>query len=158
MNVITKIDGENKAVYCVLDARIGEEICDFGAFSLTSRDLAAHLRGCKRVILFAATIGATIDREILKQSRLSPHRALALQQEGTARIETWCNSLCAELENSIGSRLRRRYSPGYGDLALEVQREVFRVLGPASRIGLCLSDSCVMTPTKSVTAFLGVEE
>ena len=156
MSVSVKICGENKAVFTCLHASIGEEICDFGVFSVRSRDLAAHLRGCSSVVIFAATIGASIDREIQKFSRLSPHRALALQREGTARIEAWCDALCAEFAKD--HTCRKRFSPGYGDLDASVQREIFRVLEPAQKIGLCLGDSCVMSPSKSVTAFVGVEE
>ncbi len=158
MSVLIKKEGENKAVYCVLDLHIEGDICNLGAFAVRSRDLAVCLAGCKRVILFAATIGAKIDREIQKHSKLSPHRAYELQQAGTREIERFCDALCDQLAKEQNRTLRTRFSPGYGDLALEVQREVFRVLEPAKHIGLCLSDSCVMTPSKSVTAFVGVEE
>ena len=156
MNVIVKKCGENQALYTMLEAKIGEESCDFGVFSVQSRDLATHLKGCKRVWLFAATIGVSIDREIQKYSKISPHRALELQREGTMRIEAWCDAICAEFAKE--KSCRTRYSPGYGDLSTDVQREIFRILEPAKRIGLCLSDSLLMSPSKSVTAFVGVEE
>ncbi len=158
MSVLIKKEGENKAVYCVLDLRITGDICDFGALTVRSRDLAAHLAGCKRAVLFAATAGAMIDREIQKQTRLSPSRAYEAQLEGTRVIERFCDALCEGFAKEQKSTLRTRFSPGYGDLSLEVQREVFRVLEPSKHIGLCLGDSCVMTPSKSVTAFVGVEE
>ncbi len=158
MSIFTKIDGEKKAVFGVFDLQIKGDTCDLGAFEMHSRDLAVHLAGCKRVILFAATIGTQIDREIQKHTRLSPHRAYELQQEGTREIERFCDALCQELAKEQRATLRMRFSPGYGDLSLAVQRDVFRVLEPARRIGLCLNDSCVMSPSKSVTAFVGVEE
>jgi cobalamin-dependent methionine synthase I len=157
MSVLIKQEGENKAVYCVLDLCVSGDVCDLGALTVRSRDLAAHLAGCKRVILFAATAGALIDREIQKYSHLSPHRAYELQGAGTRVIERFCDALCEQFAKEQSCTLRTRFSPGYGDLSLEVQREVFRVLDPAGHIGLCLSDSCVMTPSKSVTAFVGVE-
>jgi hypothetical protein len=157
MSVLIKQEGENKAVYCVLDLRVSGDVCDLGALTVRSRDLAAHLAGCKRAVLFAATAGAMIDREIQKQTRLSPSRAYEIQMEGTRAIERFCDALCAQVARELRCTLRTRFSPGYGDLSLEVQREVFRVLDPAGHIGLCLSDSCVMTPSKSVTAFVGVE-
>ncbi len=158
MSVFVKTDAEKKADYCVLDLMLAGDICDFGVFQVRSRDLAAHLAGCKRAILFAATIGARFDRELQKQARLSPHRAYELQQEGTREIERFCDALCDGFAKEQKRALRTRFSPGYGDLSLTVQREVFRVLEPAKHIGLCLSDSCVMSPSKSVTAFVGVEE
>jgi hypothetical protein len=157
MSVLIKQEGENKAVYCVLDLRVSGDVCDLGALTVRSRDLAAHLAGCKRVILFAATLGTAFDRELQKQTRLSPARAYELQMQGLCEIEEWCDTLCAELGKEQRSTLRTRFSPGYGDLGLEVQREIFRVLDPSKHIGLCLSESCVMVPSKSVTAFVGVE-
>ncbi len=158
MSVFIKKEGENKAVWCVLALRVEGDLCDFGAIAVRSRDLAAHLAGCRRAILFAATAGAMIDREIQKQTRLSPSRAYEAQMEGTRVIERFCDALCEQFAKEQKSKLRTRFSPGYGDLSLEVQREVFRVLEPAKHIGLCLNDSCVMSPSKSVTAFVGVEE
>ncbi len=158
MSVLIKTDGQKKAVFCTFDLRIEGDLCDLGVMQIRSRDLAAHLAGCKRVMVFAATLGAVFDRELQKSTRLSPARAYELQMQGLREIEAFCDTLCAELAKQQGSALRRRFSPGYGDLSLEVQREIFRVLDPAKHIGLCLSDSCVMTPSKSVSAFVGVEE
>ncbi len=158
MSILVKTDGQKKAVFGVFDLKIDGDICDLGVLAVRSRDLAAHLAGCERVILFAATLGAPFDRELQKQSKLSPHRAYALQQQGTREIEAFCDALCRELGVEQGVKLRTRFSPGYGDLSLAVQRDVFRVLEPARRIGLCLNDSMVMSPSKSVTAFVGVEE
>ena len=158
MSIFIKSQGQKKSVYAVLDLRIKDDLCDLGVMQIRSRSLAAHLTGCKRVILFAATLGASFDRELQKQSRLSPARGYELQMQGLREIEAWCDVLCEELVKEQGGTPQGRFSPGYGDLSLEVQREIFRVLEPAKHIGLCLSDSCVMTPSKSVTAFVGVKE
>ena len=158
MSALTKIEGERKAIFAAFDLCIRGDVCDLGVFAVRSRDLAAHLAGCKRVILFAATLGAGFDRELQKQSKLSPSRAYALQMEGLREIECFCDALCKDLAKAYGGSLQTRFSPGYGDLSLEVQRDVFRVLEPEKRIGLCLGDSFVMSPSKSVTAFVGVKE
>ena len=55
-------------------------------------------------------------------------------------------------------QLLSRYSPGYGDLALESQREFFRVLNVTKTIGVSLTEGCLMVPTKSVTAFIGMSK
>ena len=52
--------------------------------------------------------------------------------------------------------MRRRFSPGYGDLPLEMQREVCAVLNMPKEIGVSLTDTLLMTPSKSVTAIVGV--
>ena len=51
-----------------------------------------------------------------------------------------------------------RYSPGYGDLPLELQREIIRVLDCGRTIGITLTESLLMQPSKSVTAVIGMKE
>lgn len=131
--------------------------CDFDWFSVDSQDLARNLQGCDGAVLFAATLGVGFDRLIAKYSRISPAMALMLQAIGAERIESLCDLFCRELAEQYGYGLRPRFSPGYGDLPLEVQREVFKVLDCGRRIGLCLNDSLLMSPTKSVTAFVGIK-
>lgn len=50
----------------------------------------------------------------------------------------------------------RRYSPGYGDMALEVQKFFFARL-PLAEMGMSLDETFFMTPEKSVTAFAAVK-
>jgi cobalamin-dependent methionine synthase I len=54
--------------------------------------------------------------------------------------------------------LRPRFSPGYGDLPLELQTNLFKVLDCQHFIGLTLNDSMLMSPSKSVTAIVGLRE
>ena len=52
----------------------------------------------------------------------------------------------------------RRFSPGYGDVPLSLQRDVLAVLDAQRKLGITLSDTFFMTPCKSVTAFVGIEK
>ena len=126
-----------------------------------SEGLRRNLGGCKSLILFAATIGLEIDRLIAKYGRLSPSKALCFQAIGAERIESLCKSFNDDMKKTLaksGFGTRPRFSPGYGDFPLEVQKDVFRVLNPAKNIGLSLNDSLLMTPSKSVTAIIGISE
>jgi cobalamin-dependent methionine synthase I len=51
----------------------------------------------------------------------------------------------------------RRYSPGYGDMALDIQAFFFEKLNLAAW-GMSLSETYYMIPEKSVTAFAGVRQ
>ena len=62
----------------------------------------------------------------------------------------------AEEHARVGKRTRPRFSAGYGDLPLGVQREIFAALDCPKHIGLTLNDSLLMSPTKSVTAIVGI--
>ena len=50
---------------------------------------------------------------------------------------------------------KSRFSPGYGDLPIEFQRDIFSVLNLNKNIGVYLTEGMQMTPSKSVTAIIG---
>lgn len=139
-------------------ARVGEEL-DLGFARTSSAALRKCLEGCGEVAVFAATVGLELDRLLARYGRLSPAKALLLDAVGTERAESLCDVFCADLAAEAateGKETTRRFSPGYGDLPLTLQRDIFRVLDPARRIGLTLNDSLLMAPSKSVTALVGL--
>lgn len=135
---------------------VGERVsCEL--FTADSRDLAHCLRGCAQVAVFAATVGIGIDRLIKKYAATSPVRALFMQSVGAERIEALCDGVCRLLRERYG-RITPRFSPGYGDLPLQLQRDITEGLQCPQRLGLTLTDSLLMSPTKSVTAVCGICE
>lgn len=140
--------------YTVLPVTATADGCTVGPLHLTSRQLSENLRGCTQAVVFAATVGIGIDRLIARYSRLSPATALLLQALGTQRIEALCDTFCDTLKQTY--TVRARFSPGYGDLPLTCQTELFALLNCSKYIGLTLNDSLLMSPTKSVTAFVGL--
>lgn len=149
-----------KVCYMELPLSITESECDFGCLQIESKDLVKNLSGCDSVILFAATIGVEIDRLIMKYAAISPAKAVMLQAIGAERIEALCDRFCEDIKESESGRVRLhpRFSPGYGDLPLQMQREIFRLLNCEKYIGVSLNESLLMSPTKSVTAFAGKEK
>lgn len=121
----------------------------FGSIKTDSDTIKKALGGCKRVLIFAATVGVELDRAILRYSRIQPSRALMLQALGAERIESLCNMFCHEM------KLRPRVSPGYGDIPLDMQRDIFSMLDCSRKIGLTLNGQLIMSPSKSVTALAG---
>lgn len=142
--------------YRELPIKTDGTVCDLEVFRLQSQQLAHNLDGCEKVILFAATVGVEMDRLIGKYGRLSPAKALLFQAIGTERIEALCDAFCADVSKEYTVSTKPRFSPGYGDLPLSAQRDVFAVLDPERRIGLTLNSSLLMSPSKSVTAFVGL--
>ena len=133
---------------------------EIGTFPLDSRDLARRLANCREVFLLAATAGVALDRYIARQGALSPARALAAQAIGTERTEALCDAFCKEMNTTLAAehaRLTPRFSPGYGDLSLDAQRALFALLSPEKHVGVTLTDTLLMSPTKSVTAIVGIE-
>jgi len=145
-----------RVCFITLDASFHEENCTVGPMRFFSRSLSAHLAGCPQVLVFAATLGVEIDRLILRCGKISPAKALMLQAIGTERIEALCSAFCASREHALQRRLTPRFSPGYGDVPLALQKEILPLLDAGRQIGLTLNTSLLMSPTKSVTAFAGI--
>ena len=130
----------------------------FADVTLHSRDLGRNLAGCKRVALLAATIGPQVDALIRRHSSLDPVYASILQATGAMFIEELVDLVNEEIKKNAvaeGLKTKPRYSPGFGDVPLQVQKDFFRLL-PCTRIGLTLMDTLIMAPEKSVTAFVGI--
>ena len=120
---------------------------------------AMRLSGVDRVVLFAATVGLGIDRLTAKYANVSTVKALFFQAIGAERVESLCNRFCEELTETYAKQgvcTRQRFSPGYGAFPLTAQNTVFKLLDCPRTVGISLQDSLLMSPTKSVTAVVGL--
>lgn len=143
-------------------ARPEDGVLEIEGLRIESRALCVHLDGCGEAYLMAATLGIGPDRLIARaQAAGAMARAMALQAAAAAMIEALCDTVNAHLAAQAlqrGQYLRPRFSPGYGDFPLTCQPGLFRLLDVQRRIGVTLTDSCMMIPTKSVTAVVGLCE
>lgn len=153
---IKECEGElsYRLCYKVLLLEINGDAVKIGNMIFTSSDLSKCLKGSRNVVAFSATLGVGLDRLIHKYSKILPSKALFFQAIGSERIEALCDTFCRD----FGKALTPRFSAGYGDLPLDAQREIFSSLDITKTIGVTLTDSLMMSPTKSVTAFAGVKE
>ncbi|MBQ8175652.1 MAG: methionine synthase [Oscillospiraceae bacterium] len=150
--------------FCWTYADISEHVSDKTTLSgyklaLTGNDVSAHLDGCFGVVLLAATLGNGVDMLLRKTQAQDMAKAVILDAMASAAIE----QVCDKAEKEISSRLENkhftwRFSPGYGDFPIEVQKNFLSALNAQKVIGLCASSSGMLTPTKSVTAVIGVHE
>ena len=123
---------------------------------LPGEDLKRHLAGCRRAVLFCATLSAQADALIRRAESGDMLRALALDCCATAAVEQLCDQIELELQGQFpGCFFPFRYSPGYGDLPLTLQSSLLALLDAPRQVGLCASASHILTPRKSVTAILG---
>lgn len=129
-----------------------------GKMDIVSSSLRRNLKGCVKAVLFGATLGAGTDRLIARASVSDMAMAVVLQACAAAMLEEYCDerqlTIGAELERET-LYLRPRFSPGYGDFDISYQRPLMQMLDCAKTIGLTMTDSFMMTPTKSVTALIG---
>ncbi|MBQ8382835.1 MAG: Vitamin B12 dependent methionine synthase activation subunit [Clostridia bacterium] len=143
-----------EAVWCRLPLADGY---DFG-LGKAGRSLTANLTGCRETFLFAATLGLAADRLIRREEALSEARGVIADAVASAGVEAGCNRLCAHLSEiaGAGKYLRPRFSPGYGDFPITVQQPLLDLLSARKLLGLTLTDSLLMLPTKSVSAIVGI--
>ena len=121
--------------------------------------LAIRLDGCDAVYLVCGTLGPDFDAFQRRVSVSSGADALIAQALGAALIEKLMDSVEDEIrtELSSGEFLVQRYSPGYGDFPLAAQKNLLALLDASRRIGVSLTDTLLMVPSKSVSAVIGVK-
>ena len=132
----------------------GEGMLSIGDLQVKSKDLSSHLQGCSSVLLMAATVGIEADRKIAAKGRISAFEGALFDALASVAIEAWCDKLEEKLTAGITSR--PRYSPGYGDLSLSFQAPILSLLNAGHYIGLTVTKSEMLSPTKSVTAVIGI--
>lgn len=129
------------------------------ALVFKGKNIAAHLRGCEKCVLLAATLGAGADGVIRAYEVSAMEKAVVADSLASAAIEQVCNAAEQEIQSQLaGYNFTWRYSPGYGDFPLDIQGEFIKTLDAGKRIGLSVSESLILTPRKSVTAVMGISE
>ncbi len=107
-------------------------------------------------VYLCGTLGAAFDRWQRARAAVSAAEAYESQRLGLVEVERLMDDLEAEaraaVEASGRERLRPRRSPGYGEMPLAFSREILEKLDATRRIGVALTDSLALVPTKSVTA------
>ena len=124
-----------------------------------SQALARHLAGCPSAYLVCGTIGAEFDALQRRVAVTSGADALIVQAIGAAAVEKHMDTVDEEIRAELapGESLVSRYSPGYGDFPLEASRRILELLDAPRRMGVSLTDSLLLVPSKTVTAVAGVK-
>ncbi|MBR4515171.1 MAG: hypothetical protein IKO61_09835 [Lachnospiraceae bacterium] len=150
-----------KVGYKIVPISFDEEGFPILPFEQRSEQLKGNLEGCSLAVLFAATVGSGIDRLIRRYERTEAKTALFLQGCGAERAESLTNAFNNDVKNAAelaGYKAHPRFSPGFGDLPLTVQTEFLALLDAGRRMGITLNESLLMSPSKSVTAIIGLEK
>ncbi len=127
--------------------------------SLCGKDISAWLDGCYGAVMLCATLGEGADRLLRKCRSEDMAKALVCDALASAAIEQVCDATVSEIaERFSESFLTDRFSPGYGDFPIEVQEEFLLAANAQKVIGLCVTPSGILTPTKSVTAVIGLHK
>jgi hypothetical protein len=128
---------------------------------LTGKSIFRHLHGCDEVYLMCVTVGLEIEKLIRIKMVTSPDLGVIYDSCASSAVE----ALADEVQELIraeckerGKFITSRFSPGYGDLPLDTQKELLLSMDSHRKIGLSLTDSLLLTPNKSVTAIIGITD
>jgi len=140
----------------------GGDFVSLGAAGdLHGRHVSAWLRGCDEVLCMAATAGsrimAAIHADVAADELTRGVVFDAAASEITDESLNWIMEYYrGELRRQNRMFTPHRYSAGYGDFGLEHQK-LFYSLMRLDKLGITLTDSCMLIPEKSVTAIVGIK-
>lgn len=144
------------ATYVRTPVQIYESYVDFGFEKIKSQNLAKNLCGCEEVFVFASTLGMEVDRLIEKYMKIEPSKGVIISSIASALIESFCDYVNSMLVSECKSC--PRFSPGYGDFSIIHQKKILNILEANKLLGISLTDSYMMKPSKSVTAIIGIKK
>ena len=126
---------------------------------LLGEDIKRHLSDCDECLVICATAGIQADNFIRTNLAMGSIYGLMADAAATAAVESYCDSLETVLRLEVKNENRYltwRYSPGYGDFPFTQQPQILAMLQAEKLVGVTCNDSCIMTPSKSVTAVMGI--
>lgn len=129
------------------------------SLKLSGRLAEKMLGPCRRAAVLVCTLGLTFEQQVRACQAKDMVQAVMLDACGSALVESGCDRAEQELrERFPGVYLTERFSPGYSDLPLNLQPDICAALDSRRRLGVYVSDSCMLTPQKSVTALVGLAD
>lgn len=161
-NVFKELDqlGPMKIVYRIFDiSQDANGHLQIGQLDIESKSLKRNLKGCKEAILLAASLGPGVDRLLRKYSIADMARVVVIQACAAASLEDQLDSWQENMARKFKTEdlyLRPRFSPGYGDFSIEHQPMFVQMLEASKRVGVTVTDSLMLSPSKSVTALIGI--
>lgn len=124
---------------------------------LGGEDIKKVVEKSEKVVLIAATLGIYVDKLIRKAQITDMAQAVVIDAMASVAIEQFMDKIELELSKRYsGYYFTNRFSPGYGDYPLEKQKEIIKLLNTEKKLGLNLTESLMLNPTKSVTAVIGM--
>ena len=126
---------------------------------LKGNDITNLLKESDRCVLMAVTIGTDIERKIKLYSKSNLTKSIILDACASTAVEEVCDKVQEIIIKDVlkgEEKFTFRYSPGYGDLPLDIQKDFISILDCERKIGLKVSNEMILFPRKSVTAIVGI--
>ncbi len=125
---------------------------------LEGKSIKKLLAPCKKCVVMAITVGFELDMKIAALGSSSPALSLLADAAASSAVEDACDACCESIESELGVKLTPRFSPGYGDLPMNIQPALLTLTNARRDLGLTVGSGCMLSPIKSVTAIAGIKE
>ncbi|MDE6832967.1 MAG: 5-methyltetrahydrofolate--homocysteine methyltransferase [Ruminococcus sp.] len=126
---------------------------------LSGNDIKKHLTGCTSAVVMAVTLSGEADKLIRQTAVTDMADSLAVDCLCSSAVEQVCNIAEKEIFSVVKAPYRTwRFSAGYGDFPLDIQKDLLYFLNAHRRIGLTVTENSLLIPSKSVTAIIGISE
>ncbi|MFQ6038459.1 MAG: hypothetical protein ACE5LV_07575 [Candidatus Aminicenantales bacterium] len=127
---------------------------------IKSRSIRMLFHKATAAVFLAVTIGPKLEEKIQEETAKGRNeKALVLDAIGSEAVEAAADSLnthLVSLARQTRHFLTTRFSPGYGDLPLSFQQDLYRELSLRD-IGVRINEKHILFPQKTITAVIGVE-
>ncbi|QWT18250.1 hypothetical protein KPC83_01445 [Collinsella sp. zg1085] len=126
---------------------------------LQGRDIFRHLKDATYCAVLACTLGMESERRLRTMGSATPVESAVLDAACSAAAESAIEAMdkrVQALAAQAGMKTNWRFSCGYGDCPLEVQPVLVASLNATRLIGLNVSATNLLLPSKSVTAMIGL--
>lgn len=125
---------------------------------LEGKSIKKLLAPCNKCVVMAITVGFELDMKIAALGSSSPALSLLADAAASSAVEDACDACCESIESELGVKLTPRFSPGYGDLPMNIQPALLTLTNARRYLGLTVGSGCMLSPIKSVTAIAGIKE
>jgi hypothetical protein len=155
---LIRLQGAARRLPVLLEGKATVRLPEEATFE--SRRLLKFLCDSDEILLMGATAGTEIMSAIQEDAAgRNVTRGIVLDATASEVVDAaldWIMAYCNQTLRRQGRRLlTARYSAGYGDLALENQQTMYRLLA-LEKIGIEITQTCILIPEKSVTAITGI--
>jgi hypothetical protein len=147
----------------------GEESVTSSVLELPGNAIKKHLAECNGMVVMAVTLGTAVDR-LIRTSQIRDMAEAVLLDSGASILAEQCADVLEESIHAENSGFTTdgceaeltyytgRYSPGYGDFPIEMQRQLINAVDGPRTIGLTVNESSILIPRKSITAIIGTAD
>lgn len=122
---------------------------------LESDDINRLFKDCESIATLVVTLGLAVDKKIALYAKTDMTRSLVMDAVASVYVESVLDALEKEICTQTNLYKTMRFSPGYGDLDIKIQKDLIKVVGADKYLGIMVNSNNLMIPLKSITAFIG---